>query len=227
MGDQIATVLIPCYVVQMNDQIFITDDQVVGQILEVPCRNALIDDVPFWAVPVKDFGVFTTLDYILATGANVNPPTFDSFLVTRVRDKLSGYAWWIYGTKADFITSCSTCCDSPAIPMPGTSGTFVIRIQPCQDVCLQNPIGTFYTIWGLPTLLPGQHYFPFGSYNNAPLFPGAGNGYATISALLAFMNLRWTPFVWTASTDGLTLTATGGSLGDNLCVTVVALTPSA
>jgi hypothetical protein len=211
----------------MNNQLFITDDEVIGQILEVPCRNALIDDVPYWAVPVKDAGIFTTLDYILQADDNIAPPTFDSFLVVRVRDKLSGNAWWVYGTKMDFITSCSTCCDSPPIPMPGTSGTFVIRIQPCQDICLQNPIGTFFTVWGLPSLLPGQSYFPFGSYNNAPLFPGAGIGYSTVAALLVFLNSKWTPFVWTATPDNLTLYGTGGALGDSLCVTIVALTPSA
>lgn len=226
MGDQIATVLIPCYVVQMNNQLFRTDDEVIGQILEVPCRNALIDDVPYWAVPVKDFGVFTTLDYILAVDDNANAPTFDSFLVVRVRDKLSGNTWWIYGTKTDFVTSCSTCCDSPAIPMPGTSGTFVIRIQPCQRVCIQNTVGAFYTVWGLPNLLAGQTYFAFGSYNNAALFPGAGNGYPTVTALLAFLNAKWTPFVWTVSPDNLTLFATGGALDDSLCVTIIALTPS-
>lgn len=226
MPDQIATILIPCYVVQMNNQIFITGDQVVGQILDVPCRNALIDDVPYWAVPVKDAGIFTTLDYILATGANAAPPTYDSFLVVRVRDKLSGNAWWVYGTKDNFYTSCSTCCDSPPIPMPGTSGTFVIRVEPCQDVCPINSLGTLGTVWGLPTLLAGQTYFAFGSYNNAPLFPGAGNGYITVAALLAFLNLRWSQFVWTASPDNLTLFGTGGAVGDVLCVTIVALFPS-
>lgn len=227
MADQIATVLIPCYVVQMNNQIFKQDEEIIGQILEVPCRNALIDDVPYWAVPVKDAGIFTTLDYILATGVNSAAPTYDSFLVTRVRDKLSGNAWWVYGTKDDFITSCSTCCDSPAIPMPGTSGTFVIRIQPCQDICIKNDSGVYYTIWGLPTLLPGQSYFPFGSYNNAPLFPGAGVGYSSVMSLLAFLNSKWTPFVWTATSDNLTLFGTGGNLGDSLCVSIIALTPSA
>lgn len=227
MPDQISTVLIPCYVVQMNNQIFIDDDEIIGQLLEVPCRNALIDDVSYWAVPVKDYGVFTTLDYILAVNDNVDPPTFDSFKVVRVRDKLSGNNWWVYGTKHDFITSCSTCCDSPSIPMPGTTPGFVLRIQPCEDICLQDDDGNFISIWGLPILEPGQHYFPFGSFNNNPLFPGAATGYATITDLLAFLNLRWTPFVWTAPGAQLTLIATGGQLHDNLCVTIIALTPSA
>jgi hypothetical protein len=226
MGDQIATILIPCYVVRLNNQIFMQGDTIVGQILEVPCRNVLIGEVPYWAVPVKDSGIFTTLDFILATGDNVNPPTFDSFLTTVIRDKLSGNNWWVYGTETDFITSCSTCCDSPSIPMPGTSGTFVIRVQPCQDICVVDAQGDYQTVWGLPSLGAGQSYFPFGSYNNAPLFPGAGNGYSTVSALLAFLNSKWTPFVWTASADNLTLFATGGALGDSLCVTIIALTPS-
>lgn len=226
MADQIATVLIPCYVVQMNNQLFVLDDEVIGQVLEVPCRNSLIDDVPYWAVPVKDAGIFTDLDYILAADDNVLQPSFDSFLVVRVRDKLSGNAWWVYGTKGDFINSCSTCCDDDPIPMPGTSGTFVIRIQPCQDVCVKTVSGDFQTVWGLPSLLGTQHYFPFGSLNNAPLFPGAGNGYATVALLLTFLNAHWTPFVWTATPDNLTLFATGGALGDSLCVTIVPLLPS-
>lgn len=226
MADQISTVLIPCYVVQMNNQVFITDDQIVGQILEVPCRNALIDDKEYWAVPVKDFGIFTTLDYILALNDNAARPTFDSFKVVRVRDKLSGNTWWIYGTKSDFITSCSTCCDSPAIPMPGTATGFAIRIEPCDVLCIQNDNGDYYSVWGLPVLNAGQTYFPFGSHNNQPFFPGSASGYASVAALLIFLNTKWTPFVWTASSDNLTLFATGGAQSDTLCVTIVPLTPS-
>lgn len=225
---QISTVQVPCYVLQLNNTVQFIGDQVVGQILQVPCRNDFQDDPDYWFVPVKDSGIFTAFTPVPAVGDFVNAPTFDSIKVFRVRDKLSGYTWWIYGTNADFVSACSTCCGEDATPMPGTDGNLVLRFQPCDTLCIQDDNGDYYWIGGLPTLSSGQHYFPFGSYNNNPLPSGAATGYATIADLLTFLNTNWTPFVWTApGTDGLTLKAVGGDLNDSLCVTVIALTPSA
>ena len=65
-------------------------------------------------------GIFTGLDFELKEGNYLAQPTFDSFSVFRIRDKISNNYWIIYGTKADLIASCSTCCDgSTPIPMPG------------------------------------------------------------------------------------------------------------
>lgn len=225
---QISTVQVPCYVIQLNNTIIIDSEQVIGNVLQVPCRNDFQDDPDYWAVPVKDNGIFTTLSYIPANQNYPNPPTFDSFKVFRVRDKLSSYTWWIYGTNNDFVNSCATCCGSGAVPMPGTVVNPSLRIQPCDTLCIQDANGNFYSVWGLPTLSAGQTYFPYGSHNNIPFVGGVAHGYGTISALLSFLNANWTGFVWTnPGTDGLTLLSTGGSLNDQICVTVIALTPSA
>jgi len=225
---QISTVSVPCLVIQLNNTIQFNEDQVIGKVLQVPCRNDFQDDPDYWFVPVKDSGILTTFSPIPAVGDFVNPPTFDSIKVFRVRDKLSSYTWWVYGTNADFVASCATCCGDSAVAMPGADGTLVLRFQPCDTLCIQNGNGDYYSVMGLPTLAAGQHYFPFGSYNNVALAPGGGTGYATVTDLLVFLNTNWTPFVWTApGTDDLTLVATGGSLNDQLCVTIIALTPSA
>lgn len=232
---QISRVLVPCFVIQLNQQQFITDDNILGQVLNVPCRDSFVDEVLYWGVPVKDEGMFTAIQWILATGTNAAQPTFDSFLVQRIRDKLSNFTWWVYVlTKNDFKNSCNSCGCDDFIPMPGITGNFLPQIAPCQKLCaIQNDSGAYGAIFGLPTLPAGEVYFPFGSYNNVSLFAASGSGYASISALLAFMNLHWTnigspnvTFVWTASGDGLTLTATGGNIYDNLCVVVEPIVPS-
>lgn len=231
MADQqIATILIPCLVIQYNNQKYINNEQVIGQTLDVPCRNVIIDEVGYWATPVKDYGIFTWLQYQLQVDDNgpVPQPTFDSFAIFRVRDKLTESSWWIYGTKEQFIQSCSTCCGSGAVPMPGIDGAFILSVAPCQILC-DNPVGSSYqAIFGIPTNIQGhERFFPYGSYNNVALPAASGAGYSTVAALLVFLNANWsavgTPsagFVWTASNDGLTLFATGGFLNDSLCVVV-------
>lgn len=206
----------------------ISDEQVIGKILQVPCRNDFQDDPDYWAVPVKDSGVFSTLSYIPKNSDYPTAPTFDSFEVFRVRDKLSGYTWWIYGTNDDFVNACSTCCGAGAIPMPGTlpGPTPVLRIAPCDTLCVQDTNGNYVSRWGLPTLTSGKVYFPYGSLNNVALTAASSSGYANTTLLLSFLNTNWTPFVWTVSADHLTLIATGGSLNDQLCVSVLPITPS-
>jgi len=228
---QIATILVPCLVLKRNNTVFKTDDNVVGQIEEVPCRNVDIKEIPFWMEPVKDDGIFSTLEPILATGGDSSQPTVDSLLATRVIDKLSETTWHIYtpGGYTDFVNSCNTCCQSPWVPMPGTDGTFLQRIAPCQILCeITNDSGQYVMYFGIPSLAAGQAYFPYGTYNNTYLAAASPTGYTTIAALLAFLNGSWNvgspPITWTASTDGLTLISTGGSLYDQLCVVVTAVT---
>lgn len=226
---QISTVQVPCYVIKFNNTLIINSEQVIGQVLQVPCRNDFQDDPDYWAVPVRDSGIFTTLSFLPKGPTFPNAPTFDSFTVFRVRDKLSGYTWWIYGGNADFTNACSTCCGVGAIPMPGTLVAPVIRISPCDTLCIQNANGSFYSITALPYLTTGV-YFPYGSYNGVALPVASGSGYATPTLLLAFLNANWTnigspnaTFVWTLSADNITLTATGGNLNDTLCITIATI----
>lgn len=231
---QISTVLIPAYVVQKNNTIFITDLAITGQVLKVPCRNVHIDDVLFWATPVKDAQIFTTLYYqpiVDPQGNSVVKPTYDSFLVQRVRDKQSRDTWWIYvNSPEDFVSSCSTCCGAGAIPMPGSLGGFTIPIAPCDTPCTKNAAGKYYTQWALPTRVGSQNFFPYGSFNNVPFTAASGSGYSTPAALLAFLNAVWSNtgspnagIIWSLSVDNITLTATfnNGTGLDTLCVAII------
>ncbi len=227
---QIATVLIPCLVIQLNNQKFIENEQVIGQTLDVPCRNALIDEIGYWAVPIKDNGIFTTLQYILMVDngrVSVPQPTFDSFPIFRVRDKLSGYNWWIYGTKDNFLNSCNS---SGVVPMPGIDGQFVPMIAPCQLLCdLQNSSGAYQAIFALPTLVGHEALYPYGSYNNVAWATASGAGYATPAALLTYLNTTWTQggtVSWSLTADNMTLIATGGALGDQNCTVITTIGPS-
>lgn len=231
---QIPNALIPAYVVQLNNTVFIEGDQIVGRVLDIPCKNDFIDDPNYWAVPVKDGGIFTTLSYLLVA-QYPDQPTYDSFPVFRVRDKLSGYFWMIYGTHDDFVSSCGTCCGSGAIPMPHTTDGYVINIAPCTTIGSEwgyavNAQGQLYTTFALPTLTGVETYYPYGSYNNVA-FPSANPaGYTTPAALLAYLNATWTNFgspnvaiTWTLSADNITLFATftaGAVRGDSICVVI-------
>lgn len=233
MAFQIPNALIPCYVIQMNNTIFIEGDQIQGRILEIPCKNDFIDDPNYWAVPIKDAGIFTTIEYI-PVALSPTPPTFDSFTVFRVRDKLSGYTWWVFGTQQNFVSSCSTCCGAGTIPMPNTAvGGIVIPIAPCDTMDILNTAGVPYSITALPDLVGSETYFPYGSYNNVALPAASGSGYPDTTTLLAFLNTSWknvgspnANFTWTLSADSITLTATGGFLSDSLCVVISSVGPS-
>lgn len=227
MGDQTN---IPCYVVQMNNTQYVEGWTIVPRLLEIPCKNDFIDDPDYWAVPIKDDGVFSRFQPV-PVGASPSPPTFDSFPVFRVRDKLSGYTWWIYGTHANFNASCGVCCGSAAIPMPNPG---IIEIAPCNYICAQNASGQFITTLALPGLVGHEKYFPYGSYNNVALPAASGAGYSTPAALLTFLNASWNhpgspvaTLVWSLSADNLTLIATGGFLGDELCAVVATVGTSA
>lgn len=236
---QISTVLIPCLVVQMNNTVFSTNNGIIGRVENVDCRNVLVDKVLYWASPVKDFGVFegAALQYRLVLPPNEDQPTYDSFLVQRVRDKISGYTWWIYVTADtdQFVASCETCCGDSAVDMPGTKGEVIapILIAPCQILCPIDSDGTIAGIFGLPVLEVGQHYYPKGSYSDIAFPTASPTGYASASALVTFLNAQWNvptvspaaDIVWAVSSDKLTLTGTGGFEGDSMCVTVIAITP--
>lgn len=233
---QIPNALIPCYVIQMNNTLFRQGDKIVGKILDIPCKNDFIDDPEWWAVPIKDAGIFTTIEFIpFAEGDDqFHPPTYDSFAVMRVRDKLSGYTWWVYGTRDNFVNSCSTCCGSAPIPMPGTITDPAIVIAPCDQLCIRNALGQYFSVTALPTLVGSEVYFPYGSHNNLAFPAASGSGYSTPSLLLAFLNANWTnvgspnvTFVWSLSPDNMTLIATGGNLGDTVCVVISTVGTSA
>lgn len=231
---QISTVTVPALVISLNNFLFLdstNNETVIGKVLPVPCRDILYDNSDRWAIPVKDSGIFTTLDFedkarVYNDLTYIPQPTFDSFTVFRIRDTKSFYEWMIYGSRADLIKSCSTCCTDGATPidMPGINPAFRLRIAPCSTINLVDESGNNYSIFALPTLGAGQNYFPYGSYNNVALTAATTNGYSDKTTLLSFLNTNWTPFVWTLVGD--TLIATGGTTSFDLCVSVIPITPS-
>ena len=225
---QISTVTVPALVIAMNNVLFVETNEtetVIGKVINVPCREILYDNTDRWAIPVKDAGIFTILDFEYKKGDFLAQPSYDSFTVFRIRDKESDNEWIIYGTTADLINSCATCCGAAAVPMPGISPAFKLRIAPCQEMDIEDENGDAYMLFGIPSLEAGEKYFPYGGYNNVELTPASSGGYTDITALLAFLNATWTDFVWTKTSDNLTLIATGGEIGDTLCVSVIAIVP--
>lgn len=221
---QISNITIPALVISYNNILFLdpnNSELVLGKLIYVPCRDVQFDNVDMWAIPIKDSGIFTGLDFELKNGIYLAQPTFDSFTVFQIKDKFTNDQWVIYGSKTDYLNSCATCCGSATVPMPGVSMTGVSRIAPCTTVNLTDANGNPYMVFGLPTLSGAQKYYPVGSRNNVQYTQASANGYATVALLLAFLNANWTPYVWTASVDGLTLIATGGAADDSLCISVI------
>lgn len=222
---QIATVMIPCTVIQMNNQQFFNPDTgSIGAIENIPCRNVFVDEVLYWCSPVKDYGLFDAFEFRLVDEENPigTPPTFDSFLTQRIRDKISGTSWYVYvETASDFLNSCATCCGEAAVPMP-TPGPYFVA--PCQVICAQNDLNEYEAVFGIPT--PGSNgLLAVASFDDIELT--SGNGIADAAALVTFANANWSNLggspsilaTW-SSPDDLTLIATldNDAEGHSLCV---------
>jgi hypothetical protein len=207
---------------------------VIGKVLQVPCRDILFDNVDSWAVPIKDSGIFTMLEFVPKAGDFVDQPTYDSFSVFRIRDKMSNSYWWIYGTQADFLASCSTCCGDAAVPMPAITDDYVIRIAPCQEFCTAEEDGTFKAFFAIPSLSGNLRYFPYGSFNNTAFNAASATGYATPTDLQTFLNANWinigdpqVTIQWTITDGTIVGVFTGASAGDSVCMSVITVDPSA
>jgi hypothetical protein len=226
--NQISSVTIPCLCLSENNVLFldrIHGETVIGKVLEVPCRNIIYNNYDFWAIPIKDSGIFTTLEFLPIRGEDTAAPTFDSFVSVRISDKLSNNEWMVYGTKQQFLAASDFPVGSPSpTPMPGISPSFSLRIAPCQVMNIVDGSGNPYAIMGIPTLDAGYVYFPYGSRNNVAYPSASTSGYANTTTLLAYLNATFTPYVWTIVNN--ILFATGGTLNDSLCVNVIEILPS-
>lgn len=243
-------VAVPCLVLEKNRVQFIDYvNNVIGKVLSIPCRQIDQDSTgDAWAVPIKDYGVFTGFTFIpkaydLAGGNDysVNPPTYDSLTCFRIWDKITEeLEWYVLGSRSDFSNACYTCCPgtNPGyVTMPGVNldGTRNFNDLIAPTVVLgdiQNNAKVNVSYWGLPTLPVGYNYFPAGSYNNIP-FPTAtpSTGFANTTTLLTWLNANAASvgspstrtLVWSvvASSAGGLLVATGGANGDIIGMAVV------
>lgn len=219
MANNIANVSIPAPVVQFKNDLYLVEGQFSYRTLNIPCGiNALVEDEQHWFVPVKDSGICTTCSIVPAIGnyPPSNPPTPDSLLVLRVRDKYNrDYVWWVICTIAQYYASCQTCCGVAFVPIPPPVLPVIV---PCQEVCSLNAAGEFISIFGYP--VDSGNYHAYGELNNVALPKQTA---ATIAALVILLNanVNWTDngaFIWTAS--GGVLQAEGGHDGDILCVLI-------
>lgn len=221
MANNIATVSIPCCVVQQKNSPFVDNGQILPQLKNVPCREVDVDDVGYWCTPVNDNGIFTSLKFTPQTdevGNAITAPDYLSFNTFRVRDKISNDFWYIVGTIADFYASCQTCCGVSFIPMPCT----VPVVPVCQTICdSTNDAGDFISIFAAPSPDTGT-YTGNGAFNGEALTQISA---ATVALLVAQMNIHWASvgsppetLVW--SNVGNEIIATGGSDGDEICIVI-------
>ena len=230
MANNIPLTSIPAPVIQLNNDLYLVDGQFTTQTKNVPCGvNALIDDVQHWAVPIKDFGICTNIFFQPAVGDYPpgTPPTPDSLLVLRVRDKYNPkWTWWVACTKADYYASCQVCCDDPVVPIPNP---VLPIITPCQNLCdAQNGAGNYFTTWGAPDLGAGETYLVYGQYNGDELIPFEST---SLTDLINDLNSNYgslggspasATVVWTRSGNIIIGTfQNGDGVGDSFCLLIV------
>lgn len=220
----------------------------LGVQMEIPCPDNSSSgqiDGDFYALPVNE-GLPAGFNYIPYNPADTTalPPTPESFPVVKISSNQSSDDWYVLGTSVQYIASCAACCGTTPVPMPGVSS---IPLQPgCQTLCQWNngTLQQYFAVLGLPALILNKRYFPYGYWNNIALPAGSSTGYVSTTTLLAFLNTATVTTVtngvtvytggwaivgtWTASVDGLTLTATqtAGPGTDVLCAAVAAINPS-
>lgn len=244
----VGTVAVPCLVLEKNRVQFIEldDEYVVGKVLSIPCRSIDEDSTgDVWAVPIRDYGVFTGLEFIPKTGIyKTVAPTYDSRTAFRIWDKITEeLEWYVYGSRTDFFNSCTTCCanlNSSYVPMPGVNsdGTknLVWRVAPTilLDSAVKDSNGNLISYWGIPSLDTGYNFYPYGSFNNIPFPDAPSTGFTTKELMLSWLNTNCSSvgspsvatLTWTILPDesGIgSLVATGGTVDDVIGLSVVAV----
>jgi hypothetical protein len=210
-------------VIQKNRELYM-DAQTgcIGQMQPIPCPgNGGFPQDTYWAVPVTDSYQFTGFRFTKAETA----PTPQSFEVVRVTNSNNADVLWVLGTAADYVASCSVCCDNAPIPMP----TDLPLFAPCQPICVIVDGGEPQAMFALPTISPagGLTYYPVGYLNEKALPEAAAGGYSSTTALMAFLNAAapngWgAAGVWSLSADDITLTLikSGGTGSDVICAAI-------
>lgn len=215
---------------QFDTTVYLNDGVTPGQTVSVPTPSlGGYVEGDYWAVPVND-GVFSGFNYSYTTPNSTDAPDIQAFHVVRVQSTQSNEVWWLFGTSTQYYVASNTveCCgdSSPNGVMP----TNVPAIAPCQTICLDSD-GVATAVLGVPGAISGaQRYYPFGYFNGVALAHSSPTGYATVTALLAFLNGNWRTGAltntWVASSDNLTIsntldnTATGE---DVLCAAIVVI----
>lgn len=235
MANNIPLISIPAPVIQFKNDLYLTDGQFDPKIKNIPCgENAWVDDLQHWFIPIKDFGIVNTeyCEIVPAVGDYPpgTPPTFDSLLVLRIRDKFyPGHTWWVVCTIAEYYASCQTCCDDAAVPIPTHVPPVII---PCQKVCEAiNGSDNYFVVYGAPDLGAGEGYLTYGAINGVELNPFEST---SLTDLLADLNTNFgtiispaRTIVWTRTGNIFTGTFQGGlGIDDSFCLLITNIAAS-
>lgn len=232
---------IPALVIKHNNDVYLTDDLVVGVTMTIPTPGAGgVIDGDYWAVPITDFGIVTGFDFEPTTPDSTEPPTPQSFHVFRLISRFGNDVWYVRGSTTldgespandGYIQAAqdAECCDET----PRTLPTDVPELFGCQIACQFDADGNYYFILSVPTLGAGETYAANGYLDDIALTEATG---ATVTALVASLNSTWDgvgspalAITWTQSDTGSTGlpviigTITDGDGTDTLCSKIVAV----
>ena len=236
---------IPALVLQRNNQVYLSEGGIsvqksgggdivvgVGLLTEIPTPDGGgVIDFDCWATPVGEGALtsFTFIPYNASDPIGSVAPSVQSFKCFRIYNRLASDDWYIVGTVAEYITAYNG-----GAALPTTITTLPAAYQKmCEFINSSNQYGALFAL--PPLLTPDTKYFPYGYFNGVALPAGANAGYATIAALLVFLNANWTnlgspvtAIVWTVSADNITLiaTETAGGGSDIIAAQIVAINPS-
>jgi hypothetical protein len=233
MPNNIPNVTVSAPVIQLKNDLYLVDGQYAPRTLNIPCGvNAWVDDIQHWCVPIKDFGICTNVFFEPAVGDYPpgTPPTPDSLLVLKVRDKYyPAFTWWVACTKDEYYAACQTCCgeDYVAIPDP-----ILPVIIPCQNVCdAQNADGNYFVTFGAPDLGAGEGYQTFGQFDGEvlPVFEST-----SLDDLVSDLNTNYgtigspsVTIVWTRAGNAIIGTFQDGEgVDSSMCLLITDIPPS-
>jgi hypothetical protein len=209
-----AATFIPALVIKHNNDVYLTDDLVVGVTMSIPTPGSgAVIDGDYWAIPIADNGIVTGFDFEPTTPTDTTPPTPQSFHVFRLTNRFGNDVWWVRGsTTVDgdspandgYIEAAADaeCCDAT----PRTLPTDVPELFPCQTACQFDANGDYFFILGVPTLGSATSYVANGYLDDETLPEVTG---ASVTALLVQLNSQWTnvgspavAITWTQSDTG-------------------------
>ena len=97
-----AATFISALVIKHNNDVYLTDDLVVGVTMPIPTPgNGAVLDGDYWAVPITDNGIVTGFDFEPTTATDTTPPTPQSFHVVRVTNRFGNDVWYLRGTTTN------------------------------------------------------------------------------------------------------------------------------
>lgn len=224
-----AATFIPALVIRHNNDVYLTDDLVVGVTMSIPTPGSgAVIDGDYWAVPITDNGIVTGFDFEPTTPDSTTLPTPQSFHVFRLVNRFGNDVWWVRGStttdgdspaNAGYIQAAqdAECCDATPRALP----TDVPELFPCQTACQFDTDGNYFFILGVPTLGVGETYVANGYLDDETLPQASG---ATVIALVASLNSVWDgvgspniAITWTQSDTGATgLPVIIGTITDGL-----------